>query len=454
MVKRSENSLLFSILNYKPKFSHILQDLPDLGSSYRPSDLMTAIMIFVVSIGVFYGVSCNYLDSDQESSSKSAVKISTKYGFAEDDYYFEDVKVKPNQFLGDILSIYGIEGDKVSKLANAAKEIYSVRMIQAGKNLTFVKEDSCANPFCFVYQPNPFSYVTYEFGDSVNVCRSYIDYTTCVETASGVVESSLWNAMIDNGLTPGIIDKMEDALASSVDFYHTQKGDQFKLVFERKYIKERPISIGKILGAYYKNEQGEHYSIYFNEGEYDGFYDKEGRANKSAFLRSPVKYSRISSRFNRNRFHPILKKRKAHLGTDYAAAYGTPIRAVADGVVQRKGYTEGNGKYVKLKHNKTYQTQYLHMQKYAKGIRPGVKVKQGQTIGYVGSTGLATGPHVCFRFWKNGKQINHLREVFPPAKPMKEEDLPKYFEARDDMVYQLDAIPSVKIDPEIITANP
>jgi len=410
-------------------------------------------MIFVVSLGVFHGVSCNY-STEELAKQANQNEVDELYGFDKSQYYFEDVKVKPNQFLGDILSVYGIDGKTVSDIALKAKEIYSVRMIQAGKNLTFVKKDSCANPFCFVYKPNPFSYITYEFGDSVSVCKNFVDYTTCVETTSGVIESSLWNAMIDNGLTPGIIDKMEDALASSVDFYHTHKGDEFKLIFERKYIKDRPISIGKILGAYYKNDRGEHYSIYYKDGEYDGFYDQEGRANTSAFLRSPVKYSRISSRFNRNRFHPILKRRKAHLGTDYAAAYGTPIRAVADGVVERKGYTEGNGKYVKLKHNKIYQTQYLHMQKYAKGIRRGVKVKQGQTIGYVGSTGLATGPHVCFRFWKNGKQINHLREVFPPSKPMKPADLPKYYDVRDDIVHQLNAIQPATLDPVEISTNP
>ena len=417
------------------------EELPDFEHSYFPSDFLTALMVFIIGVGVFHGLSCNY-DTAPKSTAKISCKVEKRFGFEEDKFYFEELKVKPNQFLGDILSLYNVDAQTVSSLATEAKDVYSVRMIQAGKNLTFVKKDSCSNPFCFIYQPNPFNYVTYQFGDTILVQKEEVEFESCVETAQGTIISSLWNAMMDNGLTPAIIDKMEDALASSVDFYHTQKGDQFKLIFERKYIEGKPISIGQILGAYYKNEQGEHYSIYYENKEYEGFYDKDGRANRSAFLRSPVKYSRISSKFNRNRFHPILKRRKAHLGTDYAAARGTPIRAVSDGVVSRKGYTEGNGKYIKLKHNKTYQTQYLHMHKYAKGMRTGTKVKQGQTIGYVGSTGLATGPHVCFRFWKNGKQINHLREIFPPSKPMKSEDLPDYFNHRDDIVYELDAIPA------------
>ncbi len=423
-----------------------MEEIPDLSYTYKPSDLMMAFMIFIIGLGLFYGISCNYITTEQKPN-VSIAKKDLKYGFDTESHYFEEIEVKPNQYLGDILGLYGIGHRTISGLAEKAKDVYSVRMIQAGRDLTFVKKDSCSNPFCFVYQPNPFTYITYEFEDTIDVCRNFIDYETCIETASGVIETSLWSAMVKNGLTPGIIDKMEDALASSVDFYHTQKGDEFKLLFERKYIKDRPVSIGQILGAYYKNSQGEFYSVYFENDKYEGFYDQDGRANSSAFLRSPVKYSRISSKFNKNRFHPILKRRKAHLGTDYAAPRGTPIRAVADGVVSRKGYTEGNGKYIKIKHNKTYQTQYLHMNNYAKGMRNGVRVKQGQTIGFVGSTGLATGPHVCFRFWKNGKQINHLREIFPPAKPMKEEDLPEFFDVRDDVVFQLQSIQSASSDP-------
>jgi len=161
---------------------------------------------------------------------------------------------------------------------------------------------------------------------------------------------------------------------------------------------------------------------------------------KKNFLKSPVKYSRISSGFNMNRFHPVLKRRKAHLGTDYAAPYGTPILAVANGVVTKASRTRGNGNYVKIKHDKTYQTQYLHMQKFAKGVDVGVHVKQGQVIGYVGSTGLATGPHVCFRFWKNGRQVNHLKEDLPPPDPMPEKDIPAFEIVRDKVAKQLDEI--------------
>jgi murein DD-endopeptidase MepM/ murein hydrolase activator NlpD len=239
---------------------------------------------------------------------------------------------------------------------------------------------------------------------------------------------------------------MEDALASSVDFYHTQSGDEFKLIFEKKYVNGEEVGYGKLIGANYTNETGSHYSVFYQNGEYNGYYDEEGRPAKSTFLRAPVKHVRISSGFSMRRFHPIRRQSIPHLGTDYAAPYGTPIIAVADGVVSQAAYGGNNGRFVKLRHDKVYETQYLHMQGFARGIRPGVRVKQGQTIGYVGSTGLATGPHVCFRFWKNGRQVNHLREVFQPAKPMPQSELPKFFELRDRIKIALDKIPNPKAD--------
>ncbi len=271
------------------------------------------------------------------------------------------------------------------------------------------------------------------------------DVTRAIETrtieGAGTIESSLWNAMVDNGLSYELAARMEDAFAWSVDLYHIQKGDQFKLIYDQNYIDGKPVGIGKLYAAYFKNADHEYYGIYYENDKYKGFYDLEGRPVKKAFLKAPVKFSRISSRYNPRRFHPILKRRRPHLGTDYAAPRGTPVYAVGNGVVTHASYGKGNGRYVKIRHNKTYQTQYLHLHRFAKGIRAGTSVKQGQVIGYVGSTGLATGPHVCFRFWKNGRQVNHLRENFPPPEPMNESDLPYYLQVRDQQKVQLDAIP-------------
>jgi murein DD-endopeptidase MepM/ murein hydrolase activator NlpD len=328
-------------------------------------------------------------------------------------------------------------------LESKAKDIFDVRNIRAGKRFHLIKKDSCEDKaLAFIYEPDPLRYVIYDFQDSVSVNVVDKEYSIVRESASGEIKSSLWQSMTDQNINPGVIDLMEDALASSVSFYHTQVGDKFKVIYERKYIDGEPVSLGRMLGAYYKNQHGEYYSVYYENDLYTGFYDMEGRPSKKAFLKSPIKGSaRISSRYNTRRLHPIKKRRIPHLGTDYAAPYGTPIMAVADGVITQTSYTKNNGRYVKIKHDGTYETQYLHMQRFAKGIRPGVNVSQGAIIGYVGSTGLATGPHVCFRFWKNKKQIDHLRENFPPAEPMPKEELSDFYVHRDIIKDQLDNIP-------------
>jgi murein DD-endopeptidase MepM/ murein hydrolase activator NlpD len=257
-----------------------------------------------------------------------------------------------------------------------------------------------------------------------------------------MINSSLWLTMKSYDLPVQLIDKMEGVFQWSLDFFRIQNGDQFKIIYEENTIDGKFAGIGKVLGAYFKNYDNEYYGIYYENGKAKGYYDEEGRPMKSPFLKAPIRFSsyRISSSYNLRRFHPVLKRVRPHYGTDYAAPRGTPIVAVAHGVVTRAGYGRGNGNYVKIKHDKTYSTQYLHMSGFAKGIRSGVHVKQGQVIGYVGSTGLATGPHVCFRFWKNGKQVNHLRLKLPNPEPMPENLKPLYFPVRDEMVARLGAI--------------
>jgi len=364
------------------------------------------------------------------SKGKEPTKL---FGYDMDKYFFETDKVKPNQILGSILYWEGVPYYKIDELAKKSVDIFDVRMIRVNKNFTIVKNDSCGQVISLVYEPDQMSYVVFNIADSVYVKKYIRPVETRLEFAEGEVVTSLWNSMRENKLSISLIDKMEDALASEVDFYHAQKGDRYKLLFERKYINNKPVSIGKLLGAYYKNDK-EHYGLYFESDKYKGYYNLDGHPSKKAFLRAPVRFSRISSRFSYHRFHPILHKTKAHFGTDYAAAYGTPIMAVAAGTIVRKGYGRGNGNFITIRHDKTYTTTYLHMQRFAKGIKKGVHVAQGQIIGYVGSTGLATGPHVCFRMKKHGKPIDHLRENFPSPEPLPDSVINKYFVQRDSIL--------------------
>jgi murein DD-endopeptidase MepM/ murein hydrolase activator NlpD len=380
-----------------------------------------------------------------------------KYGYDIDFYKIEERTIEKNQFLSEILTDAGVNYSDIHNLAENSKEVFDVRNLRAGKKYAIVR-DSCLSPEALIYVPSVYKYVKYNLKNRLNAEIVEKPIATCIESGSGTLNSSLWNTMIDNNMPPALISKMEDALAWSIDFYHTQVDDEYRLIYEREYIDGEAVGVGKLLGAYYKNYANEYYAVYYDHEHYSGYYDLEGRPTKKAFLKAPVKFSRISSKFSLSRFHPVLKRRKAHFGTDYAAAYGTPIFSVANGVVTRVSYTKANGRFVKIKHDKTYQTQYLHMSRFAEGIKVGMHVKQGQTIGYIGSSGLATGPHVCFRFWKNGKQVNHLKENFPPAEPMPEDELDAFFTYRDKMINLLDLVcntpVSIMTDSKSETSEP
>ena len=375
-----------------------------------------------------------------------------KWGFAIDTFLIEKQTIKPNQFFGEVLQKNKVSYPIIEAILANTKDIFKVNHWKTGKNFWLLtpKSDTTAN--YLVYEPNVYVYYVFDLknGTGKKVERPILKEE---KVASGVINSSLWQAMTDAGLSFDLAAKMENALQWSVDFYHTQKGDQFKAYFQEESIDGQTVGIGDLYAATYRSGDTEFQAVYFNSKTQPGFYDLEGRPMNKGFLKSPVRYSRISSRFNRNRFHPILKRVRAHLGTDYAAPYGTPILAVGDGVVIAATRRGGNGNFVKIRHDKTFQTQYLHMQKFAKGIHSGAHVKQGQVIGYVGSTGLATGPHVCFRFWKNGKQVNHLRLEFPPPKPLPADEMEAFKKVRDQFVAQLQKVDYPSLPPVTDNSN-
>ena len=360
-----------------------------------------------------------------------------KYGFAIDTFQVVEDEIKSNQFLGDILSKYGVDYVSIEQLVQNAKPVFDIRHIRVGKPYMILAKDTTQRADYFIYEPSVYEYYVFHLKDDLKVEHVERPVTTEIQTMDGTINASLWQTMVDNGVSYELTAKMEDALQWSVDFYHVQKGDHFELIYEQNYIEGQKVGVGQVKAAHYTTGPTQFQAYWYENEKFQGYYDEKGRPMKKTFLKAPVKYSRISSKFNMNRFHPILKRRKPHLGTDYAAPYGTPIYAVADGVVTKANYTKGNGRFVKIKHDKKYQTQYLHMQGFAEGIKSGVHVKQGQVIGYVGSTGLATGPHVCFRFWMDGKQVNHLKLNFPEPDPLPEEELPAFNKIRDSYLTRL-----------------
>lgn len=404
--------------------------------------LKYALLTLFVCAGIF---AVQYLfdhssdNADLETTEKAEDPIELRYGFNVDHHAILEDEIKANQFLSELLTSQGTPHRKVYELVENIKDEFDVRQIRAGKKCCFIAPDLCSPASHFVYEPSPLHYYVFDLNEC---CVQRIDRPVTIEIdmAAGQVEGSLWASMESEGFSWALIERMENALAWSLDFYSIQNGDEYKLIYEKKIVDGEVVAIGDLLGAYYKNYDNEYYAVYYENDHYTGFYDLEGRPTKRTFLKAPVKYSRVSSGYSSRRFHPVLKRYKSHLGTDYAAPTGTPIMAVANGVVTNASYSKGNGKYVKIKHDKSYQTQYLHMSRFAAGIKSGVHVKQGQVIGYVGQTGLATGPHVCFRFWKNGKQVNHRRLNFPPSDPLPDDELPDFMCAQEPIKEALDAI--------------
>ena len=365
-----------------------------------------------------------------------------RWGLAVDEFHLFEDELESGDVLGTILLEQGLEYPEIQQLVNNCKDKFNINTMRVGKKLVFLSEEKGDKPRYMIYEPSPYRYVTFDLTEPFNVEITEREVQTEIVSNSGVLETNFWQALVDNGLNYELADGMIDVLAASVNFYHQKKGDRFKIVYEQHYVEGEKVGTGKILAAQYEREGKNSYSFaYVPEGETrTQYYDFEGRPARKAFLKTPVRYSRITSRYSRSRFHPILKRRRPHYGTDYAAPYGTPIRAVADGVITEAARRGGNGIYVRMRHDNVYETQYLHMSRHAKGIRRGAKVVQGQTIGYVGSTGLATGPHVCFRFWKNGQQVDHLRLNLPQPEPIKGEEFEGFVVERDRLMKMLEQV--------------
>ena len=359
-----------------------------------------------------------------------------------DSYNVVTDKFGKNEFLGTVLDRFHVSAIAIDRLAKKSKEIYDVRRFGKGKEYTvFSTKDSISKVAYFVYQPNEIDYVVYDMRDSIHVYEGKKESITKVRTASGVINSSLSQTLSELGVHPVLAVRLADVYAWTIDFYRLQKGDHFKVMFEEQFVDGERIGVGTILGACFNNDGDDNYAYLYDQGDGDDYFNEDGESLRGAFLRSPLKFGRLTSAYTKRRFHPVQKRYKAHLGTDYAAPKGTPILAVGDGVVTQAKYSRYNGNFVKIRHNGTYTTQYLHMSKIAKGMKSGTRVKQGQTIGYVGSTGLATGPHVCYRFWKNGKQVDPRREKIPSSNPIKKAKRADFEAFAKEWKVKIDAIP-------------
>lgn len=384
-------------------------------------------------------------------------KIIYEYGFKLNDFKVINDTIKPGQNFSEILDKHHVEYPKVLEIASKIKDTFNVRRIKSGIPYTILaKNDSTEKAQVFIYKHSKVRYTVVDFKDSI--VKAYNEkkpVTKVLKTASGIITNSLSQTMDSLGYNSFLTSKMaDDIYAWTIDFSRLQKNDKFKLIYEQLYINDTiPVGIGEVKATYFKHGGKSFYAFKYLADSIlniPDYFDDEATNLRRQFLKMPVKFSRISSRYNLRRRIPYYGNRiKAHKGTDFAAPIGTPIMATANGTVVESRYKGSNGNYVKVRHNQTYSTQYLHMSK--RKVRVGDVVKQGDVIGLIGMTGNTAGPHVCYRFWKNGSQVDPLKQKLPAAEPMKEKNKPTYFEFIAPLKKKIDAIKYKTTNNNILT---
>lgn len=396
-------------------------------------------------------------------SPEPEVKKTILYGIEADDYQLKKDTIKLGQTLGKVLGQYGISAQRVDQLDKAAKEIFPLRQIRADRPyILFLRKDSLnlGKLDYFVYEKDVVEYVVFDFTqDSIAITKGEKPVTIKRQKRSSTIESSLWGAIMRDSLPYSLAAEMEEIYQWTVDFFGIQKGDNFTVIYDEKLIDSTHVGIGRIWGAKFNHAGKEVYAIPFKQGDKIQYWEYDGASLRKQLLKAPLKFSRISSGFSYSRLHPVHRVYRAHTGVDYAAPKGTPVRAVADGVVTFKGWGGGGGNTLKIKHAGNLVTGYLHLSKFAAGINKGSRVSQGQLIGYVGSTGTSTGPHLDYRIWKNGTPINPQKVPQEPAEPIKKENMAAFEILRerivaelndtatpDMIVTQLDSVEMPKID--------
>ena len=381
------------------------------------------IYVFIVLLS-----SCN---SEINENKKEKEPIKYKYGYDESKYLFEEKKVGKGDTFGDILEGQGIDYPEIYQALQKTKNDVDFRKLQLGKPYTLIyTKDSIRKLKAFVYHPTieGYSFIQLKdsvFGNTFKKTRTYKDLS-----ASGIIDNSLYLTLEEQDKDPLLTYYLSDIYAWTIDFFRLDKGDKFKVIYTEAYVDDSiPVGITKIKAAYFVHKGVERYAFEYETDSIKGiveYLDQDGKNLRRAFLQSPIKFGRISSRYNLRRRIALYGNRvRPHKGTDFAAPVGTPIMSTANGTVIESSYTRANGRYVKVRHNNTYDTQYLHMRK--SNVKVGQFIEQGDVIGWVGMTGNTSGPHVCYRFWKNGIQVDPFKQKLPEAKPINESLKNKYF---------------------------
>jgi len=407
------------------------------------------LSVAILFVTIFF-TSCNSKEEQEKTNNVIAKKepIIIEYGFTFNDYKVVRDTIRSGDTFGKLLQKYPLKDSlRVYDVTEKVRDSFNVRRIKAGKPYIMFLDKKQPNSLqALVYIEDRISYTVIDFRDSIAVYNKKKPTKVKRRIIAAEIEGSLSETLNNEGVSGGLANKLANIYAYTVDFFKIQKGDKFAVTLNERYIDDTIyVGVESIEASYFEHKGKKIFAFPYKlteDQKYADYYDENGKGLKSMFLKAPLDYFRISSRFSGRRFHPVQMRFKAHNGTDYAAPHGTPIKTTASGVVERTGYTSGNGNFVKVRHNSTYSTQYLHMSKIL--VRNGQRVTQGQVIGKVGSTGLATGPHVCYRFWKNGVQVDPLRQNLPNAEPLSPSKKEKYLLHIAPLKKELDSITAVK----------
>ena len=374
-----------------------------------------------------------------------------KYGLPIDDYIVTFDTICPNQTLAEVMHGFGFTAKQIYELTQCPDSIFDARRIRPGQVCALLaSKDSTRTPQYLVFEESAKKFVTFDLQNSYKATLNIIPGEWRESEVAGIVQSSLWEAMIENNASPQLAVLMSHIFGWSIDFFGIQNGDNFRLIYAQEFVEEKPLNNYRIHAASFCASNNLVYAIPFTQDNEELFYNIDGNSLEGAFLKAPLDFYRITSKFSNSRMHPVLKRRRAHHGVDYAAPVGTPVYAIGNGKVIDKGYqANGGGNYIKIRHNSVYVTTYMHLSKFAKGLKVGDMVKQKQVIGYVGSTGISTGPHLDFRVHENGKPINPLTIKSQPKKPVKEENKELFKQVCDSLVMRLDNIPMKGISTEL-----
>lgn len=389
--------------------------------SYSVIALITVLLLIVI-LGIL-------LYYQRETPVKPAVRVpplQTAYGIKLDRMDIVYGAVVNNQNLSAILGSQVPRG-MIDRIAKETRDIFDVRKIKAGNRYARIySSDTSLRTLYFIYEINPIDYVVYDLRDSLKVYKEKKKVTRLIKTSTGTIKSSLWNCFVENKLDVNLGLALSDVYAWTVDFYGLQQGDNFKVIYEEVFVDNKMVGIDRILASKFQTNGKDYYAYHFEQQGKAAYFDEKGQSLQRSFLKAPLKFSRISSRFSKSRMHPILRIARPHFGVDYSAPKGTPVVALGNGRIAEAGFKGGYGRFINIRHNSVYATTYAHLSGYAKGIRAGVNVVQGQVIGYVGSSGLSTGPHLDFRVYKNGSPTDPLKLESPPSQPVDPKDLSKY----------------------------